>query len=130
MACALYDNTATPDRSSAAIARYGAGGYAAGEQSDGAGWPAGGWGLFNTVPRLVGDLIVATADPVASIGPVTVGPHGSMIYDQASTIPAAGLACAFHHFGGLVASRAGQFTVLWSPDGVAVMAVPQLTRTP
>jgi hypothetical protein len=128
MGCALYDDRATPDPSAAVVARYGAGGYAAGEQFSDPGWPAGGFGLFNSAGRVVGDTVVAVADDLATITPVTLEPSGDMIYDEGSVI-SPGAALCFHYFGGPVPVLNGQFTLTWHADGIAVMGCPLLPRT-
>jgi hypothetical protein len=134
MRIALYDNTRTPNPNAIGANGYGAGAWAAGEVTGGAGWPAGGPLVDNVTVVPAAGQVAVTADPVHSPGqvrPVPGLPFGSMIYDSINTGGSlARTSFAFHYFGGPVPVAAGDLILLWGPDGVAVQTAPLRPEPP
>jgi hypothetical protein len=99
------------------------------------GWPVAGQQIPNLTVTIAGEQIVVNGDPVISAGPVTFppglvfAPVGSMMYDDAATLPSGvqKVAFAYHWFGGPVPVRAGRFILIWGPAGIATMGCPLRT---
>jgi hypothetical protein len=125
----LWPNTITPNPANGYYARYGVAPYVA-DLASPPGWPAGGvpvpGGL--TVTASPGRITVDGPD-ISSAGPVTLTPYGSMIYSAVAGA-APNLAFCYSYFGGAVPAVDGPFSIIWAPEGVAVMLAPLTARTP
>jgi hypothetical protein len=130
MRAATYNDSPTPDPDPHTQSRYGGSSYLAGEVFSAPGWPAGGTDMSPVTVAAVGDLVVVVAGPVASAGPVTMTPYGSMIYDSEAAGARPLWSFMYHYFGGPVAAREGSFTIQWSADGLGVITVPVAAAAP
>ncbi|MER7488718.1 hypothetical protein ABTY20_22995 [Streptomyces sp. NPDC126497] len=120
---ALFNNTVSPDADAAVSATgYNTGTWTtAREASGGANWPAGGRPLASktvTVPG-AGTVMFDAAD-LAAAGTVTLtDAYGCLVYDDTVTGgTVADQGVAFLYFGGAQSVVSGNFTVVWSDNGL------------
>lgn len=120
---ALYGNTGTPDKDAAvASTGYNTGQWVTGNEiTDATNWVAGGRTLASktfTTPS-TGVFMFDAAD-LAGGGNVTLtNVYGCLVYDDSITAgTVADQGVSFHYFGGPQSVTAGQFTVIWSANGI------------
>lgn len=124
---ALFNNSITPDENcTAALSAYNAAAsqwLAANEVSQVGQWAAGGVALsgisgtthFNDTSDAVwydaNDTASGTAATLASV-------FGCLVYDDTLTTPVADQGMFFAYFGGTQSVTSGQFTIVWSANGL------------
>lgn len=124
---ALFDNTVTPDRDAAVgNAGYNSGTWTlAREVSGGANWPAGGLALTGKTftPPAPGTAMFDAADLPASGALTLANAYGCLVYDHSITGgTVADQGVAFLYFGGPQGVTAGNFSVIWSSNGIVRFA--------
>jgi len=125
---ALFNNSVTPDRD-AAVANTGfnTGTWVtANEVTDATNWVSGGRNLASktfTTPA-TGVAMFDAAD-LAGGGNVTLADvHGCLVYDNSITGgTVADQGVCYNYFGGAQAVTAGQFTIVWSVNGIKRITV-------
>jgi len=122
---ALYNNTITPDENvTAANSAYNVAQWATAQEVFQAGqWAQGGVALAGTSGTThfndTADALWYDANDTASGTAATLASvFGCLVYDDTLTTPVADQGMFFAYFGGTQSVTSGQFTVVWSANGL------------
>lgn len=125
---ALFDNTVTPDQDAVVTATgYNSGTWTtAREVTGGTNWAAGGRALSGkTFSSPVTGTVMFDANDLSAGGTLTLtGAYGCFVYDDSisgGTVQDQGV--CFLYFGGSQSVTSGNFTVVWSANGLLRLTV-------